>query len=113
MCLARINPSGFPLCRRTYKDGRRCAQPAHPDYDGLCYNHGTMRPRGSRNDNLRRELKPLLQSGFSQYDIHHAMPAVSSAIAAQRIDYSRAAVLDSVSRIMLDADRASTEEQFR
>jgi hypothetical protein len=79
----------------------------------MAYQHGTMRPRGSRLANLQREIKPLLEEGFSESNIHHAMAAVCSAIVAQRIDYSRAAVLDSLGRIMLDADRACTEEQFR
>ena len=37
-----------PLCRFAFSDGRHCATPAHPDYDGLCYSHGTLAPRTSR-----------------------------------------------------------------
>jgi hypothetical protein len=72
-----------------------------------------MRPRGSRLDNLQREIKPLLEQGFSESNIHHAMAAVSSAIAAQRIDYSRAAVLDRLGKLMLQTDQLCTDEQFR
>lgn len=68
-----------PLCRFAYKDGRCCAMPAHPDYDGLCYSHGTPTPRASRQDNLLRELAPLASGVASLRARRRALRALSPA----------------------------------
>jgi hypothetical protein len=64
MSSRRQHSPEVPLCRFAFADGRHCATPAHPDYDGLCYSHGTLAPRTSRKDNLLRELAPLASGSF-------------------------------------------------
>ena len=46
----------FPVCRFSFADGRRCALPATPESNGLCYTHANAAHRRLRPSDLSREL---------------------------------------------------------
>jgi hypothetical protein len=51
--------------------------PAHPDFDGLCFRHGSFRPRASRQDNFLSEIEPLAEGSTRPLDIRRAQRALS------------------------------------
>lgn len=102
-----------PLCRFSFADGRHCKMPAHPDCDGLCYTHGTLAPRASRQDNFLRELAPLSNGSPTPEDFRHAFSAISRALAHQRIEPSRAAALANIAELLRRLQRRANEDDFR
>jgi hypothetical protein len=113
MSSKRIDLPNAPLCRFSFADGRRCALPAHPAYNGLCFHHGTLRPRASRNDNLLRELEPLMRKGVTEADLHNALSALSRAVAARRMSRQKAATLAYLGLVLFQSDQLATQEEFR
>jgi hypothetical protein len=109
----RRSDSPETLCRFAFADGRRCTQSAHPDCDGLCYTHGTLAPRASRQDNLLRELAPLANGSSSRKARNRALRALSRAVAAQRISPERAAVLTHIASLIENTGRFADTESFR
>jgi len=113
MSARRQHSPETPLCRFTFSDGRRCSLPAHPDYDGLCYSHGTLAPRASREDNLLRELAPLASGSSSIKARNRALRALSRAIAAGRVSPERAELLARIARLIENTGRFADQESFR
>jgi hypothetical protein len=68
MCGKQIESAEHPRCRWAFADGRRGRLAAHPDHDGLCFDHGTLSQRASRRDNFLREFQPLSKLGFTEND---------------------------------------------
>ncbi|HEY1469844.1 MAG TPA: hypothetical protein VGF61_12435 [Candidatus Acidoferrum sp.] len=101
------------LCRFSFSDGRRCAQPAHPAHDGLCLHHATPRSRASRNKNLLREFEPLMRKGVREIDLHNALSALSREVAARRMGRKRAATLAYLGRVLFQSDQMITEDELR
>jgi len=86
--------------------------PAHPQHNGLCYHHGTLSPRASREDNFLRELQPFIQGNPSEADVPRAEAALSRAIRSRHISRERARTLAYLGRVMLDTKKLATEEGF-
>ena len=115
LCYTRVmssRRSRDTLCRFPFADGRRCAQPAHPDYDGLCFTHGTLAPRASREDNLLRELAPLANGSSSVKARNRALKALARAIDANRLSPDLAATLLRLSRLIEQTGRSADQESF-
>ncbi|MGB7436177.1 MAG: hypothetical protein WBR26_15835 [Candidatus Acidiferrum sp.] len=100
------------LCRFTFADGRRCRLPAHPDFEGLCYSHGTFRPRASRQDNFLREVAPLAQGSSRSADIRRAQRALSRASREQRISPDAVGAFDRLGHLIRLTGRYAHEEEF-
>lgn len=112
MSSKRKHDPDSPLCRFAFADGRHCALPAHPECDGLCYTHGTLAPRASRQDNFRRELSSLADGSTSATDFRRASRALSRALAQRRISPEKAAALIQISNLLRQSGRYAQEESF-
>jgi len=100
-------------CRFAFADGRHCRMPAHPSFDGLCYTHGTLAPRASRQDNFLRELAPLSGASPSAADYRHAHSAIARAVFYRRISPERAAALLQLSNALRHSQRLSQDESVQ
>ncbi len=109
----QIESAEHPRCRRTFADGRRCRLAAHPDHDGLCFDHGTLSQRASRRDNFLRELQPLSKLGFTDNDFQHAISAIERGQRARRVEPSRATVLKQVAHMLVRSEQMVAQEEFR
>jgi hypothetical protein len=109
----QVESAEHPRCRRTFADGRRCRLGAHPDYDGLCFDHGTMSQRASRRDNFLRELLPLSKLGFTENDFQHAISAIERGQRARRVAPSRATVLKQLAHMLVRSEQMVAQEEFR
>ena len=49
---------------------------AHPKFNGLCFHHGTFRPRASRQDNFRREAASLANGTYREADFQRTAHAL-------------------------------------
>lgn len=101
-----------PLCRFTFADGRHCRLPAHPQFDGLCYQHGTFRPRASRQDNFLRELSPLANGSTRVADFRRASRALSRALSEERLSPQEFSALSQLSRLIRQTQRYALQESF-
>jgi hypothetical protein len=71
----------FPVCRFSFADGRRCAQPASAESNGLCYTHAHAAPRPLRPSDLARELSNPDDSPASAEQIHRFLAKLPRALA--------------------------------
>lgn len=101
-----------PLCRFAFKNGRRCTTPAHPDYDGLCYAHGTFDARASRQDNLLRELAPLASGSSSVKARRRGHNALSRAVSTGRVSPQSAIILNRIEALIEQTGRFADEQAF-
>jgi hypothetical protein len=75
-----ITPA-FPVCRFSFADGRRCAQPASAESNGLCYTHAHAAPRSLRPSDLARELTTPGDSLATAQQIHRFLAKLPRALA--------------------------------
>ena len=101
-----------PLCWYIFKDGRHCSQPSHPDYDGLCYSHGTFVRGASRQDNLLHILDPLANGRSSARARNRALRGLSRAITEGRVSPERAQLLTRISVLIDQSTRFVDSESF-
>ena len=100
------------LCCFTFQDGRRCALPVHPDYDSLCYSHGTLARRASRQDNLRHILEPLAAGRSSVKARRRALRGLTRAMAAGRLSPEQTRMLMQISLLIEQSARFADQESF-
>jgi len=112
MSARRSDSPQTPLCRFSFKDGRRCSLPAHPDFDGLCYSHGTFTPRASRQDNLLRVLAPLANGRSSKRARARALKGVVRALLTGRLSPERVRILTRISSLVEQTARFADEHAF-
>lgn len=86
--------------------------PAHPDFDGLCFQHGTFRPRASRPDNFLREIEPLAKGSTRPLDIRRAQRALARAAREHRISPAEVHTFDRLASLIRLSGRYAQEEQF-
>jgi len=78
--------------------------PAHPNYDGLCLNHGTIHMRTTaREDDLYNELASPSGAFLSQAEINQSLRKLYEALAGNRISPRRAATLAYIAYLLLQA----------
>jgi hypothetical protein len=106
----RDDPSN--LCRFTFTDGRRCRSLAHHAFDGLCFQHGTFRPRASRQDNFLREIAPLAKGSSQVEDCAHAYRALLRAAQERRISSDQLRVLQNLSALIRSSGRYADAESW-
>jgi hypothetical protein len=64
----------YGLCKFQFANGKHCAMPSHPDYKGLCRNHGTAHRRTQyREDDLYKELASPAGDFITKIDINHVL----------------------------------------
>ena len=94
----------FDLCQFQFANGKCCGMPAHPKYNGLCLNHGTIHSRANaREDELYNLLVSPAGGILSQEEIHQALGKLFEALAANRISTRRAATLAYIAYLLLQA----------
>ena len=77
---------------------------AHPKYNGLCLNHGTIHKRATmREDDLYNELASPSGAFLSPAEINQALGKLFEALAANRISTRRAATLAYIGHLLLQA----------
>jgi hypothetical protein len=108
----RLNSPDSPLCRFAFADGRRCRSIAHPNFEGLCFQHGTFRSRASRHDNFLRELSPLAKGSTRAVDVSRAERALFRAFTEGRISAEQLAALHRLAALLRHATRFSRDEGF-
>ncbi len=74
-----ITPA-FPVCCFSFADGRRCALPASPRSNGLCYTHAHAVHRPLRLSDLVRELTTSDDSPASAPQIHRFLAKLPRAL---------------------------------
>jgi hypothetical protein len=78
--------------------------PAHPKFNGLCLNHGTIHRRTSvREDDLYMELASPSGEFLSAADINRALGKLFAALAANRLSAKRAATLAYIGYLLLQS----------
>jgi hypothetical protein len=76
--------------------------PAHPKYNGLCLNHGTIHRRTmEREDDLYNEMASPSGAFLSQAEINQALGKLFEALAGNRISPRRAATLAYIGYLLL------------
>jgi hypothetical protein len=103
----RSNSPG-PLCRFTFADGRQCRSLAQPDFDGLCYHHGTA----SRPENLSRELAPMMRNSPRPSEVLHAERALLRAVREGTIPRNPFYALQRLVDLIRLTGRYAHDEQF-
>jgi len=99
----RIDPN-YDLCQFQFANGKCCGMPAHPKYNGLCLNHGTIHMRTTaREDDLYNELASPSGAFLSPAEINQALGKLFEALAANRISTRRAATLAYIGHLLLQA----------
>ncbi|GEM_PF-1832593 len=93
----------FPLCRYSFADGRRCAQPASPDSSGLCYSHAHTPPRRLRRSDLLRELAPAGGSSASPAQVQRFLAMLPRALAEGLIGIEDLRAYRYLCQVMLEA----------
>ena len=92
----------YDLCQFQFANGKCCGMPAHPKYNGLCLNHGTIHSRANvREDDLFNYMAIPSGAVLTQEEIQRALARVFEALAANRISTRRAATLAYIGFLML------------
>ncbi len=85
--------------------------PSHPDYKGLCRNHGTAHRRTQhREDDLLKELASPAGDFITQIDINHVLGKLFEALAANRVSPRRAATLAYIGHLLLQSQNGARFE---
>ena len=94
----------YDLCQFQFANGKCCGMPAHPKYNGLCLNHGTIHSRANaREDDLYNLLVSPANGLLTQEEINQALTRLFEALAANRISTRRAATLAYIAYLLLQA----------
>jgi hypothetical protein len=92
----------FDLCQFQFANGKCCGMPAHPKYNGLCLNHGTLNSRTNvREDDLFNFMAIPSGATLTQEEIQRALGRVFEALASNRISTRRASTLAYLGFLML------------
>ena len=102
----------FPSAASRLRDGRRCYRPAHPDYDGLCYSHGTVARRASRQNNLHHVLEPLANGRSSKKARLRALKGMARAMGTGCLSPQQANTLTRISVLIDQSPHFADEESF-
>jgi len=99
-------------CQLRFADGRRCALPAHPQGDGLCYPHAHAHAphRRLRPSDLTRELACPSGATVPDAKIHRVLAKLHIALADGTISRSQFGVLYQLCCSLLQCNRLSATE---
>jgi hypothetical protein len=97
-------------CQLRFADGRRCALPAHPQGDGLCYPHAHAPHRRLRPSDLTRELASPSGAAIPAAKIHRVLAKLPIALADGTISPSQFGALYQLCCSLLQCSRLSATE---
>ena len=92
-------------CLLRFADGRRCALPAHPQGDGLCYPHAHAPHRRLRPSDLTRELITPCGALVPARKIRRVLAKLPIAVAEGLFTPQEAGALTSLCNLMLSCNR--------
>ena len=99
------NGSTDTRCQLRFADGRRCALPAHPDGDGLCYPHAHAPHRRLRPSDLTRELASPQNASVPSRKIRRVLAKLPVAVAEGLFSPAEAGLLTHLCNLMLGCNR--------
>ena len=94
-------------CQLQFADGRRCALPAHPQGDGLCYPHAHAPHRRLRPSDLTRELITPRGTLVPARKIRRVFAKLPIAVADGLFSPTEAGLLTHLCNLMLGCNRQS------
>ena len=94
-------------CQLRFADGRRCALPAHPQGNGLCYPHAHSPHRRLRPSDLTRELASPSGVLVPDAKIHRLLAKLPIALADGTISQDQFRAMNSICYLMLQCSRLS------
>ncbi|HTB95315.1 MAG TPA: hypothetical protein VK728_20955 [Candidatus Sulfotelmatobacter sp.] len=97
-------------CQLRFADGRRCALPAHPQGDGLCYPHAHSPHRRLRPSDLTRELASHSGTPIPAEKIHRVLAKLPIAIADGTISLDQFCAMKNLCSLMLQCSRLSATD---
>ncbi len=109
MTTKRTEPSEN-RCQLRFADGRRCALPAHPQGDGLCYPHAHAPHRRLRPSDLNRELASPYGAPIPAAKIHRVLAKLPIALADGTISLSQFRVLNHLCSVLIQCSRLAADE---
>ena len=92
-------------CQLRFTDGRRCALPAHPDGNGLCYPHAHAPHRRLRPSDLTRELITPRGALVPARKIRRVLAKLPIAVAEGLFSPQEAGALTALCNLMLSCNR--------
>ena len=92
-------------CQLHFADGRRCALPAHPDGNGLCYPHAHSPHRRLRPSDLTRELITSPGTLVPARKIRRVLAKLPIAVAEGLFSPLEAGALTALCNLMLSCNR--------
>ena len=92
-------------CQRRFADGRRCALPAAPDSDGLCYPHAHAPHRRLTPSDLTRELITSPGTLVPAHKIQRVLAKLPIAVADGLFSPAEAGLLTHLCNLMLGCNR--------
>jgi hypothetical protein len=97
-------------CQLRFADGRRCALPARPQGDGLCYPHAHSPHRRLRPSDLTRELVSPLGAAIPAEKIHRVLAKLPIALADGTISLDQFCAMNNLCSLMLQCSRLSATD---
>jgi hypothetical protein len=113
MSSKRTHSPNFPLCRFAFADGRHCAHPAHPQWDGLCPSHNKALHRSRRSKDPARHLSPLSWKYLDESDVKQILANLPDAVDSQAISSGRASALRYLGNVLICSIRDAKVEALR
>jgi hypothetical protein len=92
-------------CQLRFADGRRCALPAHPQGNGLCYPHAHAPHRRLRPSDLTRELSPSQDALIPTHNLRRILTKLPIAVAEGLFTPREAGALTALCNLMLSCNR--------
>ena len=105
MTCKRSTAEDFSRCRLTFADGRRCALPAHPQGNGLCYPHAHAPHRRLTPSDLIRELSSPQNAPVPTHKIRRVLAKLPVAVADGLFSPAEAGLLTHLCNLMLACNR--------
>jgi len=102
----------FPLCRFSFADGRRCAQPAHPQSNGLCFTHAHAPLRRLRPSDLYREVTSSSGAIVPPEKIRRVLAKIPLALAQGLFTPKQAAALHYLCNVLIHSSRLARGESL-
>jgi len=92
-------------CQLRFADGRRCALPAHPQGNGLCYPHAHAPHRRLRPSDLTRELITPRSTVVPAHKICRVLAKLPIAVSEGLFSPQEAGALTALCNLMLGCNR--------
>jgi hypothetical protein len=104
--------SSHDRCQLQFADGRRCALPAAPQSNGLCYPHAHAPRRRLRPSDLTRELITPRGTVIPAHKIRRLLAKLPIAVADDLISPRQSGIMTLLCNLMLGCNHQSRANPF-